>query len=231
MDNDSAIISSCRDDDNGLDSGSAYVFTKVSENQPPTADFSWTPQTPNTDQHITFDASASHDPEGAITLYEWDWDNDGIYDDADSNPTIMHSWTNSGNYPVTLRVTDDENATDTIAKTVNVTEVALDLTIGDFIGGIGISAMVTNAGNSTATNITWSIDLRGKMILHGSHWTGNISSLLSGDTAKIKTGLILGFGKITIIATATCTEGATDTENRTALLLLFFVVRISEPLS
>jgi hypothetical protein len=231
LNDDSAIISSCRDDDNGLDSGSAYVFTKGSENQPPTADFSWTPQNPNPNQQVIFDASASHDPDGAITLYEWDWDNDGISDEASSNPTIIHSWTHAGNYPVTVRVTDDENAADTMTKTIHVNEEVPHLIIEDFNGGIGIRAIVTNTGNGTATNITWSMDLQGKMIFHGTHWTGNISSLSLGDTAKIQTGLILGFGKITIVATATCAEGVTDTEDRTAFVLLFFVVGISEPLS
>jgi hypothetical protein len=107
---------------------------------------------------------------------------------------------------------------------------APNLTIENFKGGFGISAVVKNIGNATATNISWSIDLTGKMIFFGSHSTGNTPSLAPGDIAKIKTGLILGFGKIYINATATCAEGSTYSEEGTAIMLLFFAVGVTEPL-
>jgi parallel beta-helix repeat protein len=89
-------------------------------NEPPVANFTWTPSNPNPDQTITFNASASNDSDGYITLYEWDWNNDGVYDESYTNPTTTHSWSQVGSYPVTLRVSDNYNATDTITKTVNV---------------------------------------------------------------------------------------------------------------
>jgi hypothetical protein len=98
--------------------GSAYLF--VRGNQQPIADFTWTPQNPPPGQTITFDASASHDPDGYITLYEWDWNNDGSYDESHSSPIATNSWSQVGNYPITLRITDDDNATDTDTKIVTV---------------------------------------------------------------------------------------------------------------
>jgi hypothetical protein len=53
---DTVLIGAYGDDVNGEYSGSAYVF--IRENQPPIADFSWTPQNPIPNQQITFDASA-----------------------------------------------------------------------------------------------------------------------------------------------------------------------------
>jgi hypothetical protein len=221
-----AIIGS--PNDNGK--GSAYVFTNAPENQPPVADFTWTPQNPSINQQITFDASASQDPDGTITLYEWDWNNDDVYEESHTTPTATHSWANGGNYSMALRVTDDDDATATITKTINVNATAPSLTIEDFKGGIGISATVKNVGNATGTSIIWSIDLVGKMIFKGNHWTGSIESLAPGDTMKIKTGLILGFGKIYINATATCAEGATYSEEGTGILFLFLTLGIKEPL-
>jgi subtilisin family serine protease len=86
----------------------------------PTADFTWTPQNPSQNQPVTFDASISHDPNGAIVLYEWDWDNDSVYDEAQIIPTVIHTWTDAGNYLVTLRVTDDYGIPDTESKIVTV---------------------------------------------------------------------------------------------------------------
>jgi hypothetical protein len=107
---------------------------------------------------------------------------------------------------------------------------APNLTVENYKGGFGISAVVKNVGDALATNISWNMDLVGKMIFFGDHSTGLISSLAPGDTAKIKTGLILALGKIYINTTATCAEGATYSEEGTAIMLLFFAVGVSEPL-
>jgi len=86
-------------------------------NQHPIAEFTWTPKIPNPGKTILFNASASYDPDGNITLYEWDWDNDGVYDESHSTPTATHSWPVEGHYLVTLRVTDSIGLKDTKMKT------------------------------------------------------------------------------------------------------------------
>lgn len=73
----------------------------------PRANFSWTPSIPTSGEIVFFNASTSHDDDGYIQLYEWDWNNDSIYDESFSIPTTTHLWASPGNYPVTLRVTDD----------------------------------------------------------------------------------------------------------------------------
>jgi PKD repeat protein len=90
------------------------------ENIPPFADFNWEPQNPTQGQPIIFDASSSHDLDGSITLYEWDWNNDGMYEESHSSPTATYSWSQVGTYPVTLQVTDNESLTDTVTKEITV---------------------------------------------------------------------------------------------------------------
>jgi PKD repeat protein len=90
-------------------------------NIPPVADFTWTPPSPSAGESVLFDASASSDPDGYITLYEWDWDHDGVYDESHTTPTTTHVWTTPGSYSVSLRVTD--NATDTTVKTKTISIV------------------------------------------------------------------------------------------------------------
>jgi len=101
---------------------SADVWLFKTANHPPIANYSWTPKKPNPGQVITFRASSSEDPDGIITLYEWDWNNDSVYEESYSSSTATHSWSIAGNYQVTLRVTDNNGATGTITKTISINQ-------------------------------------------------------------------------------------------------------------
>jgi PKD repeat protein len=95
-------------------------YGQTSENEPPVAAFTYTPTNPGINQTINFDASSSSDTDGSITKYEWDWNNDGIYDDTQTTPTATHSWTQVGSYPVKLQVTDNNGTTNTKTQTISV---------------------------------------------------------------------------------------------------------------
>src|SRR5690606_7457651 len=132
----------------------------------PTAEFTWDPQTPKVNQTVTVDASGSYDPDGTITVYEWDWDNNGVYEESFSMPTTTHVWSTSGEYPVSLRVTDNDNLSDSIIKTITVVGDAL-VTVEEINGGLRASAVITNIGSEPATDIPWSIDLEDGFLLFG----------------------------------------------------------------
>jgi len=89
-------------------------------NQHPHADFTWKPTTPNPGETILFNASTSYDSDGYITLYEWDWNNDGVYEESHPTPTATYFWTNPGEYQVTLRVTDNASSTGKTSKTIHI---------------------------------------------------------------------------------------------------------------
>lgn len=125
LDGDIALISAYSSD---RDNNSVYVFTTGLENQIPSASFTWTPSSPKINQEITFDASSSTDIDGFIAKYEWDWENDGIYVDTRTTPTVNHSWLQAGNYSVTLRVTDNDSATSTKTITVIIDSESKDQT-------------------------------------------------------------------------------------------------------
>ena len=86
----------------------------------PRANYTWDPLFPYPGEIILFNASTSVDDDGYITLYEWDWDNDSIYDESSTLPTSTHLWTSPGEYPVTLRVTDDMGLTATRTHSIEV---------------------------------------------------------------------------------------------------------------
>ena len=90
------------------------------ENILPLAGFTWTPSNLTLNQTVTFGASVSNDSDGSLTLYEWDWNNDGVYEESYTTPTAIHSWTQAGDYPVTVRVTDNDGATNTKTITVSI---------------------------------------------------------------------------------------------------------------
>ena len=68
----------------------------------PTAAFTATPQYGYPPLDVTFDASASSSPNGAIVAYEWEF-GDGA---TDMGVTTSHTYTEKGVYTVTLVVTD-----------------------------------------------------------------------------------------------------------------------------
>jgi hypothetical protein len=205
----------------GPNTGSVYVFTKPTGNLPPVADFTWTPQNPKPKQPINFDASASHDPDGTITTYGWDWDNDGVFDETYTSPTATHNWDKAGSYPVVLRVTDNDNATDTFTKTVYVNDT-IEFTI-KISGGFGIKAAITNNGSIIASHIQWTYTLTKGFILFGKTKSGTITSLLPGSSRTVKDSPIFGFGKTIIQVNVTCAEGYKGTQTAVGSVFLFFV--------
>jgi PKD repeat protein len=74
------------------------------------------------DEEITFDGSGSNDPDGTIESYDWDFDNDGEYDDGTGiSPT--YSWSTPGGYTIKLKVTDNDGKTDTDTATVTISKL------------------------------------------------------------------------------------------------------------
>ncbi len=62
---------------------------------------------------VEFDGTSSYDPDGGdIATWEWDWDNDGVFDEE--GDVVTHGWASEGIYYVQLRVWDDEGSSDTL---------------------------------------------------------------------------------------------------------------------
>jgi hypothetical protein len=91
----------------------AYMIRAVgtksggSTNQPPVAKAQLSKPQAKVNEAITFDGSQSHDPDGQITQYLWDF-GDGA---TDNQQIATHAYTRAGNFLATLTVTDDQGAT------------------------------------------------------------------------------------------------------------------------
>ena len=66
---------------------------------------------------VKVNASKSHDPDGQIVSYQWDWDGDGVYDDTGVSAT--HQYSTEGKHVVTLKVTDNDGVSSKWSVTVN----------------------------------------------------------------------------------------------------------------
>jgi len=80
----------------------------------PAADFTATPRFDYPPLEVSFDASGSHSPNGAIVSYEWDFDDGG----TGTGVVVEHTFTEKGTYAVILTVTDSSRKTGSRTKTV-----------------------------------------------------------------------------------------------------------------
>ena len=107
------------------DNDNQQITTKqiTVDNPRPSAEFTYSPSSPNPDDEITLDASGSSDTDGRITSYEWDSNGDGVYsdyDDIDDGQTSSVTFSSGGTYTIGLRVTDNGGKQKTTTKQITV---------------------------------------------------------------------------------------------------------------
>ncbi len=89
--------------------------------EPPTARLEVTPTEIETGDSVTLDATGASDPDGRIVSWSIDSDGDGTFEETfESPPKLRVSFENPGEYPVKLRVTDNDGMTDTTTVPVVV---------------------------------------------------------------------------------------------------------------
>jgi PKD repeat protein len=102
---------------------SKLLLVKLMAERPaPSAQFTYDPGYPGANQIIIFNASASHDPYGNITYYQWDL-GDGSYVNT-TQRTVTYSYDEGGNYSVNLTVTGSNGDMSSITREITVQQSA-----------------------------------------------------------------------------------------------------------
>jgi len=99
-----------------------FAMLVPANNQAPVAQLAVDKPNAKTGQNFEFDASASTDSDGTIVLYEWDWEDDGTFEQASGSAAIMtHAYETAGDYTPHVRVTDNHGGVDHAFVPVSVT--------------------------------------------------------------------------------------------------------------
>ncbi len=118
-------------------------------------------------QAITLDGSGSTDPDGTITNYKWDINNDGSYELSSTSSTQGYTYTSQGTYTIKLKVTDNLGATGEATTTAAISDTS---PTADFIatptsGPAPLTVNFTN--NSTGYDLPltyqWDFDNNGSI--------------------------------------------------------------------
>jgi hypothetical protein len=159
LDGDTAFIGATYDDDKGVNSGSAYVFTRSGT--------TWTQQA-----KLTASDGSAGDEFGALAL--------------DGDTAFITSWQ------------DDDNGADSGSAYV-FTKSGADLTFS-INGGLGINLKITNNGLVNASDVPWQIHVEGGILGMINKTVNGTIDIPAGDTVTVSTGMLLGFGAISITA-------------------------------
>jgi PKD repeat protein len=111
-------------DSNGGITDTTRTFTvSAPQNQVPTAAFT-APAVVLAGEPVSFDGSASSDPDGSIAGYKWDLDGDGAFEtDTGTAAMTSRSYSAAGTVTVRLRVTDNGGAVGEASHAVIVNAV------------------------------------------------------------------------------------------------------------
>jgi len=124
----------------------------------PVSIFSFTSGTILTSVSVSFDGTASFDPDGTIVGYAWDF-GDGS---TGSGATPTHSYSIAGTYAAKLNVTDNSGSTQVSTQTVTITDrpPAISLTQSSTTAAPGQAVIITISasdpdGTIATTTVNW----------------------------------------------------------------------------
>ncbi len=190
------------------------------ENQPPVADLQSDVNGGNKPLSVQFDASASADPDGLITDYEWDFDGDGSFNEAgdesaargQARPAAV-TYGSVGTYNASVRVSDSDGAEASDSRTITVTNggPTADLQAAPLSGDKPLTVSFDASGSSDSggsiTDFEWDFDADGSFNEPG------VESDSRGDAAPLPV-TYLATGNYDVTVRVTDDDGVSATATR-----------------
>ncbi|MCD6468880.1 MAG: PKD domain-containing protein [Thermoplasmata archaeon] len=172
---------------------------------PPSADFIFSPSTPKMKEKVFFDASKSSD-DGEIVGYSWSYVSIVSRTPVamGTGRTIEYSWSEPGDYIVTLEVVDDDGLTGSMQRTVHVEKVSSPPT-ADFV----FSPSNPRVGETVTFDASRSVDDGGIVAYEWDFGNGETAFGEKVEHSFVSTGVY------TVKLTVTDDEGLKDTCSKT----------------
>jgi len=181
--------------------GHGYFQNGEVINEPPVAVIS-APSSADAGKLVTFDGSGSsdavaHGQNGLIVSYLWTF-GDG---NTGTSEIVTHDYTSTGDYSVSLTVTDDDGATDTAIHTIAIFEPPVAVIVAPSSGVVNENVTFDGSGSSdpdgTIVSYLWKFG------------DGDTSTLIEPTHNYTLTGIY------SVRLTVTDDDGATDTATHT----------------
>jgi PKD repeat protein len=207
------ILTVTDDDDLGDTSTYTLLIEESITNKPPVAVING-PANALVNEPVIFDSGGSHDPNGTIVSYVWDFGDGGPSQLAElarsGASTLAHSYSTPGTYQVTLTVTDDGDLSNTVRHTIVVQEPADNRPP---IAKINVSPAKALAGETISFGASDSSDPDGSVISYA--WDFGDGNTDSGEkvTHSYRTA-----GKYDVILTVTDNGSLSNTASHTIVI-------------
>ena len=172
-------------------------------NDPPTPTFTVSPgNAVSAGSSVSFDASATTDPQGDAISYEWNF-GDGVTVSTGSVATTTHTYTASGSYTAVLTATDShgEAASTSQTMTVGASTNAAPTASFSLTPTSGTAPMTVNVDANAST------DPNGDTLTYSWDWGDGTAAGSGVNTSHI----FQSAGTFTITLTVSDTSGATST--------------------
>ena len=165
-------------------------------NQPPEVSATVTTFDAVVGEIITYDASASTDPDGTIVSYDWDFG-----DGAGSNEAVTtHSYSSPGTYTVIITVTDDDGATDVATGDITVIGAANQPPVAV----INLSSTSAEVNEVITFDASQSVDNDGSILSYLWNFGDGVE-----DANQVASHTYTAPGPYTVSLTVTDDDGAT----------------------
>jgi len=158
---------------------------------PPVADAGG-PYTGTEGSPVTLNGSGTYDPENRVISYEWDMDNDGLFDDA-TGVTPVYAWDDDYSDYISVKVTDSNGA------------ISFDLVKADISNMppmVDAGADINNVIEGTVVNFSGSFTDSGALDTHAIEWDfGDGSPSINGTLTSQHTYSAIGNYTVTLTVT------------------------------
>ncbi|MGB2983148.1 MAG: PKD domain-containing protein [Candidatus Bipolaricaulia bacterium] len=187
--------------------------------QPPTADFSHSPEEPTAGDPVTFDGTLSFDFDGEIVAYDWDFDGDSLSDATGS--IVEWSFLVSGDIAVSLTVTDDTGNQDSLTRPVVVSGASstAETVVSSFqppIADFSFTPEKPTVGDAVAFDGSLAFDFDGEIVAFDWDFDGDGVIDATGPAAQ---RIFLAAGTYEVGLSVTDDGGNTDTLVQTVEVL------------